>query len=61
MNDDYEHAKKVWKDFENQNLGECHNLHVYSNKLLLVDEFENFSNKCIVLYELDPVYLFSAL
>ena len=44
-----------------KNLGGYHNLHVYSNKLLLVDGFENFSSKCIVSYELDPAYLFSAL
>ena len=34
--------KKCFKNFEIKNLGECHNLHVQSNKLLLADISENF-------------------
>ena len=50
---DYVHAKRVCKDFEMKHLGECHDLHVQSNTLLLVDFFENFRNMCLKIYKLD--------
>ena len=31
-----------------------------SDTLILVDVFENFPNKCIKIYELDPAYFFPA-
>ena len=57
---DYEHVKKVWEAFEIKNLGEYHDLYVQCNTLLLADVFENFRDKCIEIYELDPVYFVSA-
>ena len=51
---DYEHVKKVWEAFEIKNLGECHDLYVQCDTLLLVDVFENFRDKCVEIYELDP-------
>ena len=39
---DYPHTKRIFKDFERKNLGECRRLYVQSNKLLLADLFENF-------------------
>ena len=57
---DYTHKKRVCKDFEIKKLGEYHDLCVQSDTLLLVDVFENFGNKCIDIYELDPTkFLFS--
>ena len=50
---DYVLAKRVCKDFEIKHLGECHDLHVQSNTLLLVDFFENFRNMCLKIYKLD--------
>ena len=35
-------------------------LNVQSDTLLLEDMFENFRNKCLEVYELDPVYFVSA-
>ena len=58
---DYEHAQKVWEVFEIKNLGEYHDLYVQSNTLLLADVFENFRDKCIEIYELDPAHFLSAL
>ena len=58
---DYKHARKVWKDFEIENLGDYHNLYVRKDTLLLADVFENFKNKCIEIYELDPAHFLSAL
>ena len=53
-NEDYNHAQKVWDVFEIRNLGEYHDLYVQSDTLLLADVFENFRDKCIDIYELDP-------
>ena len=57
---DYAHKKRVCKDFEIKKLGEYHDLCVQSDTLLLVDVFENFGNKCIDIYELDPTKFYSA-
>ena len=50
---DYAHAQKVFKELKLKKLG-YHDLHVQSDVLLLADVFENFGNKCIEIYELDP-------
>ena len=57
---DYAHAQKVWSIFNIKNLGEYHDLYVQSNTLLLADVFENFRDKCIEIYELDPAHFLSA-
>ena len=57
---DYRQAKRVFKEFNIKNLGEYHDLHVQSDTLLLADIFENFRNKCIKIYELDPAHFLSA-
>ena len=57
---DYRHAKRVFKEFNINNLDEYHDLYVQSDKLLLADVFQNFRDKCIEMYELDPVYFLSA-
>ena len=53
---DYRHAKRVFKNLNNKNLRDYHYLYVQSNSLLLADVFENFRNKCIEIYELDPAH-----
>ena len=58
--EDYAHAQKVWKVFKIKNLGEYHDLYVQSNTLLLADVFENFRDRCIDTYKLDPAYFLSA-
>ena len=57
---DHMHAKRVFKKFNNKNLGDYHDLYVQSDTLLLADVFENFRNKCIEIYELDPAHFLSA-
>ena len=57
---DHRHAKRVFKKRNNKNLGDYHDLHVQSDTLLLADVFENFRNKCIEIYELDPAHFLSA-
>ena len=53
--------KKVWEVFEIKNLGDYHDLYAQSDTLLLADAFENFSDKCIEICELDPAHFLSAL
>ena len=50
---DYRHAKRVYKEFKVNNLGDNYDLYVQGDTLLLADIFENFRNKCIEIYELD--------
>ena len=52
---DYRHGNNVFKIFKLKNLGEYHDLYVQSNTLL----FENFRNKCLEVYELDPAHFLS--
>ena len=53
---DYRHGNNVFKRFKLKNLGEYHDLYVQSDTLLLTDVFENFRNKCLEVYELDPAH-----
>ena len=43
-----------------KNLGDYHDLYVQSDTLVLAGLCENFINKCIEIYELDPAYFLSA-
>ena len=43
-----------------KNLGEYHDLHVQSDTSLLADKFENFRDKSIEIYGLDPAHFLSA-
>ena len=56
---DYTHTQKLFEKLKLKNLGVYHDLHVQSNTLLLADVFENFRNKCIEKYELDPAHCLS--
>ena len=40
--------------------GEYHDLYVQSDMALLADVFENFRDKCIKIYRLDPAYFLTA-
>ena len=57
---DYNHAQKIWKVSEINNLGEYNDLYGQTDKLLLADVFEKFRDKCIEIYGLDPSYFLSA-
>ena len=50
----------MFKELKLKNLGDYHDLYVQSDTLLLADVFENFRNKCIEIYELDPAHFLSA-
>ena len=51
---DYKHAQKLFEEFNLKNIRDCHNFYVQSDALLLADVLDNFKNKCIEIYELDP-------
>ena len=58
--EDYTHAQKIWDTFNIKNVDECHDLYVQSDTKLLADVFENFRDKCIEMYKLDPAHFLSA-
>ena len=53
MDSDYNHGKRISKDFEIKYLGEYHDLYPKSDTLLLADAFENFRKTSSETYELD--------
>ena len=57
---DYRHAKRIFKEFKINNLGDYHDIYVQSDTLLLADLFEDFWYKCIEIYELGPAHFLSA-
>ena len=54
---DYRHVERVFKNFNNKNLGDYHDLYVQCDTLLLAGVFETFKNRCIEIYELDPTQI----
>ena len=58
--EEYEHAKEVWKAFNLKDMGEYHDLYLVSDVLLLTDVFENFRSHCLNYYKLDPCHYFTS-
>jgi hypothetical protein len=58
--EDYEHAKKIWNEFEMNTIGDYHDLYLKSDVLLLADVFEEFRSVCLENYKLDPAWYFTA-
>ena len=58
--EDYEHAKNVWKTFDMKTFRDYHDLYNKSDVLLLADVFENFRKVCKKNYELDPCWYYTA-
>ena len=46
------------KKYGKHNLGEYHDLYVQCDTFVLADVFENFRNKFIEIYKLDPAHFF---
>ncbi|XP_031355178.1 uncharacterized protein LOC116179519 [Photinus pyralis] len=57
---EYSHARNVWRKFETQNLGQYSDLYLMSDVLILADVFTNFREKCITTHKLDPAFFFTA-
>ena len=58
--EDFDHAKRIWKEFGVKNLGEYHDLYLKSEVLLLADVFEEFRNVCLKNYSLDPAWYYTS-
>ena len=58
-NADYAHKKRLSEVFAIKNLGQCQDLFLQDDTLLLADVFENFRNMCLRIYELDPTKFLS--
>ena len=57
---DYRHEKNVFNKFNDNNLGDYHDLYVQSDTLLLADVFTNSRKVCFDIYELDSAHFLSA-
>ena len=58
-NNEYKHAKKVWKHFEIKTLGDYHDIYVEVDTAQLSDVFKNFRSLYLKEYQLDPAYFLS--
>ena len=58
--EEYDHAKKVWKAFKIKTMGQYHDLYLGSDVLLLADVFESFRKTCLQYYKLDPCHYFTS-
>ena len=56
----YEHARKVWREFEINNLGEYHDLYLCMDVILLANVFEAFRKVCLDNYGLDPAHFYTS-
>ena len=57
---DYEHACKVWRDFEIKNLGEYQDLYLQTDVILPANVFEAFRKVCLDNYGLEPCHFYTA-
>ncbi|VVC42986.1 Ribonuclease H-like domain, partial [Cinara cedri] len=57
---EYIHAKNVWSHFNCRTLGEYSDLYLKIDVMLLADVFENFRDICMMTYNLDPAYYYTA-
>ena len=54
----YEHAQKVWREFNLKNLGEYHNLYLKIDVILLANVFEAFRDTWLEYYQLGPAHFY---
>ena len=59
-NNDYSHAKKIWKVFNIKTLGEYSDLYLKTDVTILTDVFENFRDLCLSTLSLDSAHYMTA-
>ena len=55
----YEHARKVWKEFGIKNLGEYQDMYLKMDVILLANVFEAFREVCLKNYGLDRAHFYT--
>ena len=61
LNDeDYLTCKKIWNEYNMNNMGACYDHCLKKDVLLLADVFEKFIDTCLNFYGLDPCHHFSS-
>ena len=58
--ENYEHAQRVWKEFDMKNLGEYHDLYLKTDVILLSNVFKASRNTCLKHYSLDPAHFYTS-
>ena len=58
--EDYEHSRRVWKEFGLKDLGEYYGLYLKTDVILLANVFEAFRKVCLKNYGLDPAHFYTA-
>ena len=58
--EDYQHAQRVWKKFEIDNLGAYHDLYLRTDVVLLANVYEAFRDTCLKHYKLDPAHFYTS-
>ena len=56
--EDYAHARRVWREFGIRNMGEYHDLYRRTDVVLLANVFESFRQVCSENYGLDPLHFY---
>ena len=56
----YQHAQKVWGEFELHDLGDYHDLYLRTDVILLANVYEAFRDTCLRHYKLDPAYFYTS-
>jgi len=57
--EDYAHARKVWKAFGCQTMRDYHDLYLKTDVMLLADVFETFRDMSMTNYGLDPCWCYT--
>ena len=57
---EYDHAQRVWKEFDMKSLGDYHDLYLKTDVLLLANVFETFRKTCLEHYKLDPANFYTS-
>ena len=58
--EDYQHAQRVWKEFEIRDLGDYHDLYLRTDVVLLANVFEAFRDTCLRHYTLYPAHFYTS-